>query len=201
MRRPARLCDGEGCHRSGSERRGHGPAPPGEWRRHAWKRVVVATREALPVVRTHQLEPREGQARPRRVTEGLVVPRMPGNAGGGKEPWLGRDAERGRGMTTGASLPGSEKVRRLQTALHARAKRNLDHRGPFRRADPKNAASRLARKKSCRVRCPELWKVGVAGSNASGRSGTVASRTTKADLGLCAVEQAPDVCVMTQGDK
>ena len=29
---------GEGCHRSGSERRGHRPVPPGYWRRHAWKR-------------------------------------------------------------------------------------------------------------------------------------------------------------------
>ena len=53
---------------------------------------------------------------------------MPGNAGGGKEPWFESDAERGEGMTTGESLPGSEKVRRLQTVLHAKAKEEPDRR-------------------------------------------------------------------------
>ena len=47
---------------------------------------------------------------------------MPGNAGGGKEPWFERDTERGEGVTTGESLTGSEKVRKLQTVLHAKAK-------------------------------------------------------------------------------
>ena len=56
------------------------------------------------------------------MTEGLVVPEMPGNAGGGKEPWFENDAEKRKGMTTGESLTGSEKVRRLQTVLHAKAK-------------------------------------------------------------------------------
>ena len=49
MRKPTRLGSGEGCQRSGSERREHRPAPPGYWRRHAWKRGTDATREALPV--------------------------------------------------------------------------------------------------------------------------------------------------------
>ena len=40
---------GEGCQRSGSERREHRPVPPGYWRWHVWKRGLVATREALPV--------------------------------------------------------------------------------------------------------------------------------------------------------
>ena len=53
---------------------------------------------------------------------------MPGNAGGGKEPWFESDAERGKGMTTGESLPGSEKVRKLQTVLHAKAKEEPDRR-------------------------------------------------------------------------
>ena len=49
MRKPTRLSCGEGCQRSGSERREHRPVPPGYWRRHAWKRGTDRTREALPV--------------------------------------------------------------------------------------------------------------------------------------------------------
>ena len=62
------------------------------------------------------------------MAEGLVVPRKPGNAGGGKEPWFESDAERGKGVTTGESLAGSEKVRKLQTVLHAKAKEEPDRR-------------------------------------------------------------------------
>ena len=63
-----------------------------------------------------------GAGRAGRVAEGLVLPRMPGNAGGGKEPWFESDTGRMKGVTTGESLPGSEKVRKLQTVLHAKAK-------------------------------------------------------------------------------
>ena len=38
------------------------------------------------MVATHQLETREGQAGFGGVADGLVVPRKPGNAGGGKGP-------------------------------------------------------------------------------------------------------------------
>ena len=38
-----------------------------------------------------QPEPREGPAGPR-AAEGLVVPRKPGDGGGGKEPWFESDA-------------------------------------------------------------------------------------------------------------
>ena len=69
-----------------------------------------------------------GAGRAGRVADGLVLPRMPGNAGGGKEPWFESDAERGKGMATGESLPGPEKVRRLQTVLHAKAKEEPDRR-------------------------------------------------------------------------
>ena len=62
------------------------------------------------------------------MADGLVLPRMPGNAGGGKEPWFESDAERGKGVTTGGSLAGSEKVRKLQTVLHAKAKEEPDRR-------------------------------------------------------------------------
>ena len=49
MRKPTRRENGEGCQRSGSERREHRPVPPGYWRWHVWKRGLVATRETLPV--------------------------------------------------------------------------------------------------------------------------------------------------------
>ena len=53
---------------------------------------------------------------------------MPGNAGGGKEPWFESGAEWGKGVTTGESLAGSEKVRKLQTDLHAKAEEEPDRR-------------------------------------------------------------------------
>lgn len=62
------------------------------------------------------------------MADGLAVPRMPGNAGGGKEPWFESDTERMQGVTTGASLTGSEKVRKLQTVLHAKAKEDPERR-------------------------------------------------------------------------
>ena len=49
MRESTRPSDGEDWQRSGSERRWHRPVPPGYWRRHAWKREMDATREALAV--------------------------------------------------------------------------------------------------------------------------------------------------------
>ena len=88
----------------------------------------MATREALPVAWHAPTGTPRGAGRAGRVAEGLVVPRRPGNAGGGKEPWFESDAERRKGVTTGESLPGSEKVRRLQTALHAKAKEEPDRR-------------------------------------------------------------------------
>ena len=47
---------------------------------------------------------------------------MPGNAGGGKEPWFESSTEKEQGVITGESLTGSDKVRKLQTVLHAKAK-------------------------------------------------------------------------------
>jgi hypothetical protein len=53
-------------------------------RRH---RSTTKTREAPAVAaRDRQLDAREGQAGPTGVTERLVVPLKPGNAGGGKGP-------------------------------------------------------------------------------------------------------------------
>ena len=62
------------------------------------------------------------------MADGLVLPQKPGNAGGGKEPWFERNAERTKGVITGENLTGSEKVQRLQTVLHAKAKEEPDRR-------------------------------------------------------------------------
>lgn len=58
------------------------------------------------------------------VTDGLVVPMKPGNAGEGKEPWFENNAQRKQGMATDVSLTGSSKARKLQSALHAKAKQD-----------------------------------------------------------------------------
>ena len=89
---------------------------------------TVATREALSVEAQAPTGTPRGAGRTDRVADGLVVPQMPGNASGGKEPWFESDAERGKGMTTGERLAGSEKVRKLQTVLHAKAKEEPDRR-------------------------------------------------------------------------
>ena len=53
-------------------------------------REIDATREAPSGgwSVTSQPDAREGQAGPCGVAEGSVVPRKPGNAGGGKGPWF-----------------------------------------------------------------------------------------------------------------
>ena len=56
------------------------------------------------------------------VADRPVRPETPGNAGRGKGPDFEREAERGQGMATGASLTGSRGVRKLQTVLHAKGK-------------------------------------------------------------------------------
>jgi hypothetical protein len=51
-----------------------------------YTRKAYATREAQGVVREDQPDAREGQAGHPGVAERFVVPRKPGNAGGGKRP-------------------------------------------------------------------------------------------------------------------
>jgi hypothetical protein len=51
-----------------------------------YTRKAYATREAQVVARDGQPDAREGQAGRHGVAERLVVPRKPGNAGGGKGP-------------------------------------------------------------------------------------------------------------------
>ena len=69
-----------------------------------------------------------GAGRADRVADGLVLPQKPGNAGGGKEPWFESNTEREQGVVTGESLTGSDKVQKLQTVLHAKAKEEPDRR-------------------------------------------------------------------------
>jgi RNA-directed DNA polymerase len=56
------------------------------------------------------------------VSERPIVPRKPGNAGGGKGPWFKGSARRGESLEIGMSLTPPPKVRKLQEALHAKAK-------------------------------------------------------------------------------
>ncbi len=62
------------------------------------------------------------------MADGLVVPLKSGNADGGKEPWFESSTERKQGVTTGGNLTGSDKVRKLQTVLHVKAKEEPDRR-------------------------------------------------------------------------
>jgi len=62
-----------------------------------YTREAHATREAQCVIRDDQPDACEGQAGRIGVTERLVVPMKPGNAGGGKGPQFKTDATRGEG--------------------------------------------------------------------------------------------------------
>jgi group II intron reverse transcriptase/maturase len=57
------------------------------------------------------------------MAERPVLPKKPGNAGGGKGPWFKSDARRSQGKEIGVSLTTPESVWELQQALQAKAKR------------------------------------------------------------------------------
>jgi hypothetical protein len=59
-----------------------------------------------------------------KVTERLVVPMKPGNAGGGKGPWFRTNARRSEGQEIGQ--PSNSQ--KLQRALHAKAKTEAGYR-------------------------------------------------------------------------
>ena len=61
------------------------------------------------------------------MAEGPVVLRRPGNAGGGKGPWVRIDAGSGEGGRLG-NLSTPEGVQKLRTALHAKAKAEPEFR-------------------------------------------------------------------------
>ena len=66
---------------------------------------------------------REGRAGLGGKSERPILPKKPGNAGGGKGPWFKSDAQRSEGEEIGASLTTPKSVWELQQALHAKAKR------------------------------------------------------------------------------
>src|SRR6266511_438469 len=73
-----------------------------------YTRKAYATREAPRRGRSDdQPEAREGQAGRPGVAERFVVPRKPGNAGGGKGPQFKTDAIRGEGPRRLGNLPMS----------------------------------------------------------------------------------------------
>ena len=66
---------------------------------------------------------REGRAGLGGKSERPILPKKPGNAGGGKGPWFKSKARRSKGKEIGVSLITPESVWQLQEALHAKAKR------------------------------------------------------------------------------
>ena len=88
-----------------------------------YTRKAYATREAPRRGRSDdQPEAREGQVGRLGVAERFVVPRKPGNSGGGKGPQFKTDAIRGERTWRLGNLSTPKSVQKLQTALHAKAK-------------------------------------------------------------------------------
>ena len=69
----------------------------------------------------------DSRARPGGMADGSVVPRKPGNAGGGKGPWFRTNARSGEDRRLG-NLSTPEGVGKLQAALHAKAKAEPERR-------------------------------------------------------------------------
>ena len=136
-------------HRAGPETRNAEADPPVQWGRlpPAGKRAARAPAGSAGVVMAARMEEGDGSntgspaggahtptgtprgaGRAGRVADGLVIPQKPGNAGAGKEPWFESSTEREQGVVTGESLTGPDKVRKLQTVLHAKAKEEPDRR-------------------------------------------------------------------------
>ena len=65
---------------------------------------------------------REGRVGPGGKSERPILPKKPGNAGGGKGPWFKSTARRSKGPEIGASLQTPKRVWQLQEALDAQAK-------------------------------------------------------------------------------
>jgi hypothetical protein len=71
-----------------------------------------------------QLAPRESQAGPFGAAVRLVVPMKPGNAGGGKGPWLEANARSDKEGGTGDEPSNPGKCSELQAALRDKAKKS-----------------------------------------------------------------------------
>jgi hypothetical protein len=63
---------------------------------------------------------REGRAGLDGKSERPILPKRPGNAGGGKGPWFKGNARRSKGQEIGVSLITPESAWQLQEALHAK---------------------------------------------------------------------------------
>ena len=114
---PSRSDTNQGSHRGN----GDGMSAHGDPTQHG-KPQAVGARDPQP-------DAREGQAGPPGVADRPVVPTKPGNAGGGKGPEFKTDVRRGtRAGRLAMSLPPPPKVRKLQEALHAKAKGSPDYR-------------------------------------------------------------------------
>ncbi len=99
---------------------GDGMSVQGERSSHG-KPPAVEARDSQP-------DAREGQAGPLGVAERSVVPWKPGNAGGGKGPQFQNNVLRAESREIGVSLETPAKVRKLQEALHAKAKGSPGYR-------------------------------------------------------------------------
>ena len=75
-----------------------------------------------------QPETREGKAGPVGKSERPIVPRKPAKADGGKGPRFRRTREAVESQEIGVSLTTPETVRKLQEALHAKAKAEPGYR-------------------------------------------------------------------------
>ena len=123
MRRPTRRIYGEGCQRPGSERREHRLASAGVLATACVQEGGISN-TGSPVGGAHAPtgNPR-GPAWAGRVAERPVVVRRPGKSRRSKGASVREQRmEGGRTMETGVDLQAPDSVRRLQTALHAKAK-------------------------------------------------------------------------------
>ena len=88
--KPTRHNNGEGRRDRGSERDTHPIGLPGYVMTARAREDLCATREvclgACRMAFRRQRLAREGQSRPRQMTDGFAVPMKPGNSGGGKGP-------------------------------------------------------------------------------------------------------------------
>src|SRR5216684_5665066 len=120
MREPTQLLSGEGRRRWSRNERIRSIGPAGVVATACRQSGPGATREAPAVIASwDQPATRESQAGPCGVAERSVLPKRPGNSGGGKGPQLKTDARSNEGhgeLTMSLATPGC--VQKLQTASH-----------------------------------------------------------------------------------
>src|SRR6266568_4153062 len=103
------------------ERRLRPAATPGYWRRHVHKESARNTGSPKAWSAMTNRKPVRDRLGAPGVAERFVVPRKPGNAGGGKGPQFKTYAIRGEGPRRLGNLSTPINVQKLQMALRARA--------------------------------------------------------------------------------